>query len=62
AWSEWEKKTGSRGDFWPGKQFDNQTLAIQAARNGKCIIMTPHILVKKEIFYGSLIAHLFIDD
>ncbi|WP_099330427.1 LysR family transcriptional regulator [Erwinia amylovora] len=58
AWSEWAKKTGARGDFWAGNHFDNLTLAIQAARNGMGIIMTPQILVKKEIFDGSLIAPL----
>lgn len=58
AWAEWAKKTGARGDFWAGRHFDNLTLAIQAARNGLGIIMTPQILVKKEIRDGSLIAPL----
>lgn len=58
AWAEWAKKTGARGDFWAGRHFDNLTLAIQAARNGMGIIMTPQILVKKEIRDGSLIAPL----
>lgn len=58
AWAEWAKKTGARGDFWAGRHFDNLTLAIQAARNGMGIIMTPQILVKKEIREGSLIAPL----
>lgn len=58
AWAEWAKKTGAKGDFWAGKHFDNLTLAIQAARNGLGIIMTPQILVKKEIVEGTLIAPL----
>lgn len=58
AWAEWAKKTGARGDFWAGRHFDNLTLAIQAARNGMGIIMTPQILVKKEIREGTLIAPL----
>nr|WP_024967304.1 LysR substrate-binding domain-containing protein [Pantoea sp. IMH] len=58
AWAEWAKKTGAHGDFWAGKHFDNLTLAIQAARNGLGIIMTPQILVKKEIREGTLIAPL----
>ncbi|WP_449758496.1 LysR substrate-binding domain-containing protein [Erwinia persicina] len=58
AWAEWAKKTGAKGDFWAGRHFDNLTLAIQAARNGMGIIMTPQILVKKEIREGSLIAPL----
>ncbi|PKH21390.1 LysR family transcriptional regulator [Enterobacterales bacterium CwR94] len=58
AWAEWAKKTGARGDFWAGKHFDNLTLAIQAARNGLGIIMTPQILVKKEILEGTLVAPL----
>ena len=58
AWAEWAKKTGARGDFWAGRHFDNLMLAIQAARNGLGIIMTPQILVKKEIRDGSLIAPL----
>ncbi|WP_075180508.1 LysR substrate-binding domain-containing protein [Pantoea sp. 1.19] len=58
AWAEWAKKTGARGDFWAGKHFDNLTLAIQAARNGLGIIMTPQILVKKEIRDGTLVAPL----
>lgn len=58
AWAEWAKKTGARGDFWAGRHFDNLTLGIQAARNGLGIIMTPQMLVKKEIREGSLIAPL----
>ncbi|WP_158785364.1 LysR family transcriptional regulator [Pantoea sp. BAV 3049] len=58
AWAEWAKKTGAKGDFWAGKHFDNLTLGIQAARNGLGIIMTPQILVKKEIREGTLIAPL----
>ncbi|MEJ4042924.1 LysR substrate-binding domain-containing protein [Erwinia sp. SLM-02] len=58
AWAEWAKKTGARGDFWAGRHFDNLTLAIQAARSGMGIIMTPQILVRKEIQEGSLIAPL----
>ena len=58
AWAEWAKKTGAHGDFWAGRHFDNLTLAIQAARNGMGIIMTPQILVKKEIREGALIAPL----
>ncbi|KQN47458.1 LysR family transcriptional regulator [Serratia sp. Leaf50] len=58
AWQEWARKTNTRGDFISGKHFDNLTLAIQAARSGLGIIMTPQILVKKEIQEGSLIAPL----
>ncbi|WP_067705309.1 LysR substrate-binding domain-containing protein [Erwinia sp. ErVv1] len=58
AWAEWAKKTGAKGDFWAGRHFDNLTLAIQAARNGLGIIMTPQILVRKEIREGTLIAPL----
>lgn len=58
AWAEWAKKTGARGDFWAGRHFDNLSLAIQAARSGMGIIMTPQILVKKELQDGSLIAPL----
>ncbi len=58
AWEEWAQKTGARGDFWAGKHFDNLTLAIQAARNGLGIIMTPQILVKKELREGTLCAPL----
>ena len=56
AWAEWARKAGARGDFWAGKHFDNLTLGIQAARNGLGIIMTPQMLVKKEIEDGTLIA------
>ncbi|MGE9551806.1 LysR substrate-binding domain-containing protein [Erwinia amylovora] len=58
AWAEWAKKTGAKGDFWAGRHFDNLMLGIQAARNGLGIIMTPQILVKKEILEGTLIAPL----
>jgi LysR family glycine cleavage system transcriptional activator len=58
AWQEWAQKTHARGDFFTGKHFDNLTLAIQAAKNGLGITMTPQMLVKKELQEGSLIAPL----
>ncbi|MFS2225212.1 LysR substrate-binding domain-containing protein [Pantoea sp. B65] len=56
AWAEWAEKTGARGDFWAGRYFDNLTLGIQAARNGLGLMITPRILVKKELEDGTLIA------
>lgn len=58
AWQEWARKTNAKGDFVAGKHFDNLTLAIQAAKNGLGIIMTPQILVKKELQEGTVIAPL----
>ncbi|KOC89959.1 LysR substrate-binding domain-containing protein [Winslowiella iniecta] len=56
AWAEWAEKSGARGDFWAGRYFDNLTLGIQAARNGLGLMITPRILVKKELEDGTLIA------
>lgn len=56
AWSEWAKAAGVRGNFRPGKHFENLTLGIQAARNGLGVIMAPRLLVRKELEDGTLIA------
>ena len=56
AWSEWAKAAGVRGNFLPGKHFENLTLGIQAARNGLGVIMAPRLLVRKELEDGTLIA------
>ncbi|MBP2170188.1 DNA-binding transcriptional LysR family regulator [Erwinia toletana] len=56
AWAEWAEKTGARGDFWAGRYFDNLTLGIQAARNGLGLMITPQILVKRELEEGTLVA------
>lgn len=58
AWAEWARKTGAQGDFWAGRHFENLMLAIQAARSGLGIIMTPQMLVKKDIQQGTLVAPL----
>lgn len=58
AWAEWANKSGAQGDFWAGRYFDNLTLGIQAARNGLGLMITPQILVQKEIEEGRLKAPL----
>lgn len=58
AWTEWAKTADVRGNFWSGKHFDNLTLGIQAAKNGLGVMVAPHLLVRKELEEGALIAPL----
>lgn len=58
AWSEWAAKTGFNGHFNRGKHFETLTLAIQAARSGLGVLMAPHLLVRKELEEGTLLAPL----